>query len=58
MLVKWGHSMAKVLASICVVVAGLAANMAIAQTLPTVNKAFAEQPAGEYVLDRAHASVV
>ena len=50
--------MAKTNAAIGVVMMALFANAALAQTLPTVNKSFAEQPAGEYLLDRAHASVV
>ena len=50
--------MAKSYAAIGVVMMALFANVARAQTLPTVNKSFAEQPAGEYLLDRAHASVV
>ena len=50
--------MAKTHAAIGVAMMTLLVNVATAQTLPLVNKSFAEQPAGEYLLDRAHASVV
>ena len=52
--------MDKLLAGACFVIAALFASAALAQnpTPPAVNKSFAEQPAGEYVLDRAHASVM